>query len=191
MADFRFSAGRQQLIDLRVLEQIGCSLIEILLEACHVLLQHAQGVERAIVSQRCGVRNPPLQTFQVGRMSQQHGAERGLGLSVGMAQWVVNPLEPRLHDVVPIPEMNAVAVAWETAALAYIEQFQGLSVGERALLDFIKLRDLIGVDRRDEMDPLGVVEGRWPGFRCARPDIPELQGAGVHAFNEFVRERFK
>ena len=41
------------------------------------------------------------------------------------------------------------------------------------------------------MDPLGFVEGLWPVFRRARPDIPELQGAGGHPFDEFVREHFK
>src|SRR6478672_4625666 len=41
------------------------------------------------------------------------------------------------------------------------------------------------------MDAPGLVEGSWPVFRRARPDIPELQGAGGHAFDEFVREHFK
>src|SRR5947209_18158685 len=41
------------------------------------------------------------------------------------------------------------------------------------------------------MDPFRLVEGSWPVFRRARPDIPELQGAGVHAFDEFVGEHFK
>jgi hypothetical protein len=31
-----------------------------------------------------------LAPVQIGRMSQQHGAERGPGLSVSMALWVVN-----------------------------------------------------------------------------------------------------
>ena len=189
LADLQFGPGRQHLVDLRVREQIGRGLIEILLEARHVLLQHAKGVEGAVVPQGFGLRNPPQQTFQVGRMSQQHGAERSHGLSVGMALRVVDALEPRLHDVVAVPEMND--VIGKAAALARAEQCPGLSVGERALLDVVELRDLRGVDRRDEMDPLGLVEGSRPGFRRAPPDIAEFQGAGGHAFDEFVREHLE
>ena len=71
-------------------------------------------------------------------MSEQHGAERRHGLSVGMAQRVVHALEPRLHDVVAVLEVNDVVV--EAAALARAEQSPGLLVGERALLDVIELR---------------------------------------------------
>ena len=103
-------------------------------------------------------------------MPQQHRAERSPGLSVGMALRVVNALEPWLHDVIAIPEVNA--VLGEAAALASAEQSQGLSVGEGALLDVVQLLDLLGIDRRDEMDPLGLVEGSWPVFRRARLNIP-------------------
>src|SRR5207302_8136646 len=106
-----------------------------------------------------------------------------------MALRVVNPLEPRLHDVVAIPEVNKVAS--EFIPLACTEQRQGLSVGEGAFLEYVQLIDILGVDGRDEMDPLGLVEGLWPVFRRAPPDVPELHGAGGHAFNEFVREHFK
>src|ERR1700752_3336163 len=108
-------------------------------------------------------------------MSQQHGAERRPGLFVGIALWVVNPFEPRLRDVVSIPEVNN--VAREIISLACAEQSEGLFVGEGALLDFVQLLDLLGVDGRDEMDPLGFVEGLWPVFRRVRPDIPELPRA--------------
>src|SRR5262249_46009224 len=103
--------------------------------------------------------------------------------------WVVNPLEPRLRDVVPIPEVNA--VVFEAAALAYTEQCQGSFAGERALLDFVELLDFLGVDRCDEMDPLGLVEGLWPGLLRARPYIPGVKGAGGHPLDEPVREHFK
>ena len=122
-------------------------------------------------------------------MSQQHGTERSHGLSVGMALRVVNALEPRLHDVVAVPEMND--IIRKAAALARAEQFPGLSVGERALLDVVELRDLRGVDRSDEMNPLGLVERRRPGLRRTPPDIAEFQGAGVHAFDELVREHLE
>src|SRR5262249_36610715 len=79
----------------------------------------------------------------------------------------------------------------EGTALKCTEQPEGLSVGEGALLDFVQQRDLVGVDRGDEMDSLGGIEGGWPSFRRVRPDIAKLQGAGVHAFDEFVREHFK
>ena len=55
-------------------------------------------------------------------MSQQHGAERGYGLAVGMALRVVNALEPRLHEVVAVPEVNN--VVGKVAALARAEQCQ-------------------------------------------------------------------
>src|SRR5262249_11455984 len=145
-----------QLVDVRVLEQIGRGLVEIRLEGYHVLLQHAEGVESAVVSQRRGLRNPPLQAFQIGRMSQQHGAERSPGLSVGMALRVVNSLEPRLHDVVAITKVNEVVS--EIVALACTEQRQGVSV-EGALLDLVQLPDISRVNRCDEMDPPGLIEG--------------------------------
>src|SRR3954471_9399096 len=104
---------------MRVIEQIGSSSIEIFLEACHVLFQHAKGVEGAVVSQLAGLRYLPHQTFQVGRVSQQHGAKRRPGLSIRIARRVVNLLESRLRDVIPIAEVNAVAE--EAAALAYTE----------------------------------------------------------------------
>ena len=89
-------------------------------------------------------------------MSQQHGAERGPGLSVSMALWVVNSLESWLHDVVAITEVNEVVS--EIVALACTEQRQGVSV-EGALLDFVQLPDISRVDRCDEMDPPGLIEG--------------------------------
>src|SRR3954451_13825170 len=41
------------------------------------------------------------------------------------------------------------------------------------------------------MNSLGFIERSWPAFRCARSDISELHGAGVHPFDEFVRERLQ
>src|SRR4029077_1731236 len=87
-----------------------------------------------------------------------------------------------------IAEVNEVVS--EIVALACAKQRQGVSV-EGALLDLVQLPDISRVDRCDDMDPPGLIEGRWPGFRRARPDIPELQGAGGHALDEFVGEHFK
>src|SRR5262249_49094781 len=87
------------------------------------------------------------------------------------------------------PEVNDVAS--EIVALARVEQCQGSFVGNGALLDLVELRDFLGVDRRDEMYPVGLVEGSWPVLWRAWPDIAELQCAGRHAFDEFVREHFE
>ena len=122
-------------------------------------------------------------------MPQQHGAERSHGLPVGMPLRVVNTFEPRLHDVVAVPEVNEVAreSCNPRACRAVCRPFR-----RRArVLDVVQLLGLLGVDGRDEMDPLGLVERSRPVFRRARPDIPEFPGAGGHAFDEFVREHFE
>src|SRR5262249_4276946 len=114
------------------------------------------------------------------------GAERSHRLSICIALRVMDLRESRLHDVVAIPEVNVVVL--ESAAVSSTEQCEGLPAGQGALLDLVELRDLVGVDRGDEMDPRGCIEGSRPGFRRAWSDIPELQRAGIHAFDEFVRE---
>jgi len=93
LADFLFSAGGSSSSRLRVLEQIGCGLIEILLEACHILLQHAKGVEGAVVSNSAGwgTATSSLPGWSDG---PAHGAERRLVVG-RMALRVGNPLEPR------------------------------------------------------------------------------------------------
>src|ERR1700727_3256574 len=105
-------------------------------------------------------------------MSQQNSAERSLGLHVWMAQRVGNSLEPRLHDVVFVTEVNEVPM--EIVTIAEAEQRHGVAV-ESALLNRPQLSGFVGVNRRDQMDPLGLIERRGPfvwrvvyAIRCLR-----------------------
>src|SRR5207247_8510460 len=101
-------------------------LCELLLVVCPGLVVHSKCIECLVVSQLCWLRNPPRQPFQIGPMSQQHCAERRLGLSIGMALRVRNLLEPRLRNVVTIPEVDKVLRA--TISLPCAAQRQDVSV---------------------------------------------------------------
>ena len=56
------------------------------------------------------------------------------------------------------------------------------------VLNAIELRDVVGVDRRDQVKPRRRVEGLVPVFRRTRPGVPELDCPLVHALDEFRRK---
>src|SRR5437764_189472 len=117
--------------------------------------------------------------FEIGRISEQHGAERRHRLAVRISVAVVDLSESRLRDVVLVVEMNVVAV--KTPAVAHVEQLEARLASDGVVLNAIELRDLVGVDRRDQVKPRWRVEGLLPVFRRTRPGVPELDCPLVHA----------
>ena len=178
-----FPAGRHDLVDVGVTQQLFGGLREIGLESQAVLGEDAEGVEAAVEAQHARARHTEHEPLKPGRMAEERCAERiqrfgNFGLIA-----VVDALEARLRDAVDIAEEHP--VAGQAAPILLPEDGEG---ARDLSLDTVDMGGIVRVDRGDDMDALGPVVRRSPALGRAFADVAELHGALRHALGELGRE---
>ncbi len=124
-------------------------------------------------------------------MAEQHRAEGRQRLRVGEQRRIVDPLEPRLGDVVAVTEVDGVPVVQRP--VEHADQFERVTgqARQRAALDVVERGHLIGVDRGDDVHAFGVAERLDPRLGRGLAEIAELDVARRHPLDERSRERLE
>ena len=108
--DDRLGTGWEQLLGSPIAQCGVGGVVEEGLEPRRVLGEDAKGVERTVVAERGGLWHAPGDALERGRVAEQHRAEGRERLRVGEQRRIVDPLEPRLGDVVAVTEVDGVPV---------------------------------------------------------------------------------
>ena len=157
-------------------------------ESCEpgrVLAQYAEGGEAPVAAQRLGLGHFEGDAGELAGVAEEELARRDRGLILGRGRRSWGTGKDRLRDVVAVAEVDDVGAGLQAGALEGVDDVERVAErrpqrrGPRVEL-FLRR----GVERGDEVQPVGVAEPTHPQLGRARADVADAPSPHGGALDE-------